>query len=319
MNIPDYYIEPADYQADFDDLQAVRTAVFVDEQGIAPEQEFDELDRVCHHMLARDSQRLAIGTARITAQGQIGRLAVLRAWRGQGVGSSLLRMLIEKARGLRLSGVYAHAQLSAMAFYQKAGFVAEGEVFMEAGIPHRLMRLNLTPSSQTERATPKPRPASLPAERIETPELALQASETLIVQARRQLCIYSRDLEYGLYGQPVIVEALKQFVLRQPEAVAQIIIQEPANLRGKSHPLLELAQRLSSHFLIRAPVEEADLQYPSAFMLNDRDGYLFRQFGNRFEGHWSPNAPAACRQLQEEFELMWQRSLPCYEFRTLGI
>jgi len=99
----------------------------------------------------------------------------------------------------------------------------------------------------------------------------------------------------------------------------EIIIQEPASLRGQSHPVLELAQRLSSHFLIRTPVEEQDIQYPSAFIVNDSDGYLFRLIGSRFEGVWSPNLPARNKQLSEEFQRVWQCSRPCTEFRALGL
>lgn len=115
------------------------------------------------------------------------------------------------------------------------------------------------------------------------------------------------------------MEALKQLALRNRGGGVQIIIQEPANLRGQTHPVLELAQRLTSHFQIRTPVESEDLQYLSAFLTNDSDGYLFRLLGNRYEGHWSPNLPAKNRRLQEEFERVWHRSVPCSEFRVLGL
>ncbi|MCQ8103768.1 GNAT family N-acetyltransferase [Methylomonas sp. SURF-2] len=319
MQITDYYLEPANHAADFADLRLIRQEVFVDEQGIAPDIEFDELDRHCHHVIARDRQSRPIGTGRLTADGKIGRMAVLRDWRGQRVGQSLLRFLLEKARRLGLETVSANAQLAALDFYRKAGFVAEGEVFMEAGIPHQIMRLSLQPLDNTVRRAAKPAPESVPAMRLETLESASAATLQLINDARRQLTIYSRDLEYSLYGQAEIVEALKQLALRNRGGGVSIIIQEPANLRGQTHPVLELAQRLTSHFQIRAPVESEDLQYQSAFVLNDNGGYLFRLLGNRFEGHWSPNLPPKNRSLLEEFERVWQRSRPCSEFRALGL
>lgn len=319
MDIPNIYLEPATYEVDFDDLHEVRTAVFVVEQQIPPELEFDELDRQCHHVIARDEHGLAIGTGRISPTGQLGRMAVLKDWRRQGIGASLLRALIEKARKLGLVEVSANAQLTAVGFYEKFGFIAQGETFLEADIPHRAVRLKLEPLEQTGPRTAKVREPSVEAKRLETVEAAVAATQELIKRARRQLCIYSRDLEYGLYGDNETIEALKKFVLDYRNSEVQIILQEPANLQGQTHPLLELAQKLTSHFLIRTPVETDDIQNQSAFVVNDNDGYLFRLFGNRYEGHWSPILPARNRQLRDEFERVWQRSRPCTEFRALGL
>jgi hypothetical protein len=244
---------------------------------------------------------------------------VLREWRNQRVGRSLLRILIEKARQLGLEAVSASAQLAALDFYRKAGFSEEGAVFMTAGIPHQTVRLALQPLDKSVQRTAKPAAESVQAMRLETLESASAATLQLIADARRQLTIYSRDLEFPLYGQTEIVEALKQFALRNRGGGVRIIIQEPSNLRGQTHPVLELAQRLTSHFQICTPVESEDLQYLSAFLLNDGGGYVFRLLGNRYEGHWSPNSPAKNRQLQEEFERVWQRSRPCSEFRMLGL
>jgi hypothetical protein len=72
-------------------------------------------------------------------------------------------------------------------------------------------------------------------------------------------------------------------------------------------------------FQFRTPVDPMDLQYPSAFLVNDRDGYLFRGIGSRFEGDWSPALPARNRQLSEHFGRVWERSRPCTELRSLGI
>ncbi|MGZ4957723.1 MAG: GNAT family N-acetyltransferase [Methylomonas sp.] len=319
MNIPDFYLEPASYEVDFEDLRQVRNLVFVEEQQISPEVEFDELDRLCHHFIVRNSQFRPIATARLSPEGKIGRMAVLREWRRRGVGRSLLHVLLEKARNLGLTTVTAHAQLAALGFYEKFGFTKEGEAFMEAGIPHQAMRLMLQSLDKPVRPMPKLRDASVPAVRLETVESTLAATVQLIASARRRICIYSRDLGRGLYGQNLVVEAFKQFALSNRNGGVQIIIQEPESLRGKAHPVLELAQRLPSYFLIRTPTEAEDLEYVSAFVVNDCDGYLFRLIGNRYEGHWSPSLPARNRQLSEEFERVWQRSGPCSEFRALGL
>jgi len=319
MDIPNFYLEPANYQSDFEDLHYVRNLVFVVEQQIPVELEFDELDRQCHLFIARDVQCRPIGTARLSPEGKLGRMAVLPEWRGQRVGQSLLRAAIEKARSIGLPKVTAHAQLSALGFYEKSGFIKVGDVFSEVGIPHQAVQMLLQAIEKPVRPAPKPRAATVEAVRIETMEASLASTLQLINSARRQLYIYSRDLELPLYGQKEIVEALKQFALRSHNGGVQLIIQEPANLQTQLHPVIDLAQKLSSHFLIRAPLENEDLQYLSAYVTNDRDGYLFRLFGNRYEGVWSPNLPSRNRQLREEFERVWERSRPCNEFRALSL
>lgn len=319
MNIPNFYLEPACNEVDFEDLHYVRNLVFVEEQKIPVELEFDELDRQCHHVIARDEQFRPIGTGRISPEGRIGRMAVLKEWRGQHVGESLLRALIEKAGKLGLTKLTVNAQLAALGFYEKFGFTQAGDVFTEAGILHQAMQLACKPLEKPIRPTQKPLQASIPSMRLESVESILAATLQLISQSRRQLCLYSRDLEFSIYGQNEIIQALKQFVLRDFKGSIQIIIQDPASLRGQAHPVLELAQRVSSNFIIRTPVEAADLQYLSAFVINDCDGYLFRLLGNRYVGHWSPSLPAQNRQLREEFERVWQRSRVCTEFRLLGL
>jgi len=320
LAIPNFYLEPANYASDQDDLHAVRSTVFVFEQQIPADLEFDELDSVCHHVIARDLQARPIGTGRLSPDGKIGRMAVLREWRGQGVGASLLRCLLEKAQKLGLTQVTANAQLSALGFYQRFGFCNQGETFMEAGIPHQKVSLPLqAPQQQPGRPAPKAAAASIEATRLDSVESAMTASLELIAQARRQLCIYSQDLEYALYGDGSLVEAIKQFVLGNRNASVQIIIQDTANLRNQYHPLIDLTQKLPSYFLLRTPLEAEDLQNQTAFVVNDAGGYLFRLLGNRYEGYWSPHLPSRNRPLREDFERIWQRSRPCSEFRALGM
>jgi hypothetical protein len=160
---------------------------------------------------------------------------------------------------------------------------------------------------------------SVKAVELNSFEAYLAATAELIKQARRQICIYSRDLEHELYGHSEIIEALKQFAINSRDGCAQIIVQDPLAVRSRPHPLLNLAQRLPSSFLFRTPVEPEDLQYPSTFLTNDREGYIFRLLGDHYEANWSTTLPARTRQLSEAFERMWQRSQSCTEFRMLGL
>lgn len=135
-------IRLTDWRTDRACLFAVREAVFVQEQNIPLELEEDEWDAVATHAVAETAQGEAIATARLLETGQIGRVAVLKAWRGQGIGALVVQALLEHAQRCQSTPVFLHSQLSALGFYEKAGFVAEGEDFMEDGIPHRLMRFN---------------------------------------------------------------------------------------------------------------------------------------------------------------------------------
>ncbi len=135
-----FSIRPADWDKDREEIRRVRQAVFVVEQSVPAELEWDGQDEECLHVLAESSNRDVIGTGRLQPSGKIGRMAVLRPWRGIGVGSALLRALIEAASALGIDEVYLHAQDRAVDFYDRFGFESEGDEFMEAGIPHRLMR-----------------------------------------------------------------------------------------------------------------------------------------------------------------------------------
>ena len=127
-------------------LESVRRAVFVVEQHVPEALEWDEADAVSQHALA-SADSVPIGTARLLPDGHIGRIAVLRTWRGRGVGAALLTAMIEAARERGFATVLLNAQVQALDFYRRFGFVAEGEVFPDAGIPHQAMRLELTPPS----------------------------------------------------------------------------------------------------------------------------------------------------------------------------
>lgn len=124
-------------------LLNVRVAVFVDEQGVPIELEHDAADAGATHLLAVDDAGSAIGTARMLDNGHIGRMAVLREHRGRGVGTALLERLLRLAAARHLCSVFLYAQCNAIPFYERLGFVAEGDVFSDAGIDHRTMRRTL--------------------------------------------------------------------------------------------------------------------------------------------------------------------------------
>jgi predicted GNAT family N-acyltransferase len=139
-----YTVRRADWARDGAALAAIRRAVFVVEQRVSEAEEWDGLDADCTHVLALSAAGAPIGTGRLLPDARIGRMAVLMAWRGRGVGGALLQALIALARERGCGETRLHAQTHAAGFYRKFGYVAVGDEFMEAGIPHIEMRLALT-------------------------------------------------------------------------------------------------------------------------------------------------------------------------------
>jgi predicted GNAT family N-acyltransferase len=140
---PTYTVRTAVWATDEAAIFAVRKHVFVDEQDVDPQLEWDGHDAECTHVLAHNADGRAIGTGRLLPDGHIGRMAVESEWRGNGVGGAMLRALIEEARRRDFVEVHLNAQVHAIEFYRKAGFRVYGEEFMDAGIPHFAMLLKL--------------------------------------------------------------------------------------------------------------------------------------------------------------------------------
>lgn len=120
--------------------QPVRSAVFVEEQGIPAEREWDAADAGAIHAVAFNRFGQAVGTGRLIESapgvGQIGRMAVLAPMRGQSIGRELLDALVEAARAAGWRELRLHAQTTAAAFYRRSGFVEQGAVYEEVGLPH---------------------------------------------------------------------------------------------------------------------------------------------------------------------------------------
>jgi len=124
-------------------LRAIREKVFILEQRVPAELEWDGLDERCHHALALTANGDAIGCGRITPEGHIGRVAVLPEWRGKRIGTAILELLVDYARSQNYAAVDLNAQVQAISLYKKFGFDVEGDEFMDANIPHRKMSLQL--------------------------------------------------------------------------------------------------------------------------------------------------------------------------------
>jgi predicted GNAT family N-acyltransferase len=129
--------------ADWPEVAALRTRVFVEEQGVPPEIEQDAADDDAVHVLSRDDAGAVVATGRLLVRGRtagIGRMAADASVRGHGHGAAVLEELHRQAVLRGVTAIELHAQVSARGFYERAGYTAVGEEYEEAGIPHVTMR-----------------------------------------------------------------------------------------------------------------------------------------------------------------------------------
>ncbi len=297
-----YRTRIASHAADFDALRSVRETVFVEEQRVPRELELDALDPACTHALAEDADGRPIGTGRLTPDRRIGRMAVLPGWRGSGVGGALLHALLRQAHDHGWQEVSLHAQVDAIAFYRRHGFIAQGERFHEAGIEHQSMRLRL----DREIA-------------VEDGDSAVVIATSLARDGRRRLYIRSRELDPGLYDAATVLEAIRTFATAGRGNEVRILLHDALAAQRNQAPLLSLAQRLPSVFAIREVDDPVDRNEASALLANDAGGYYHRPLGHRFDGEAMLFGAARARQLIDAFRPVWERSRPCTELRALGI
>lgn len=137
------HVEITDWETAASQVMPVRMTVFVVEQGVPVEIERDALDALSRHAIARDGTGAVLATGRLLPDGHIGRMAVLAPMRGAGIGGAVLEALVAEAARKGLAEAALNAQVQALAFYRRHGFVEHGDVFMEAGIAHRAMRRTL--------------------------------------------------------------------------------------------------------------------------------------------------------------------------------
>ena len=313
-------VRRADWALDRDALRAVRLSVFVREQGVPEDLEWDGADADAVHLIAlAGPDDDPVGTARLLPTGQIGRMAVLPQWRGRGIGTLLLRELLRIARRAAPEPPFLHAQVSALPFYLRAGFVPVGEVFEEAGIPHQRMELE------------GPRPDSegppLGERRLgrDAGPLVLDGHEDIratgiqmATQANRALWLLTRDLDPVLYDDHSFVDAVRRLAVQHRDLPVRILVFDAAAVVQHGHRLLPLIHHLTSRIAVRC-VPETQNGRPDAFLVADEAGYILRPQADVYLATADFNAPAAARRLRAEFLPLWEEAQPSPELRRLHL
>ena len=282
-------------------LQSIREQVFIIEQRVPKTLEWDGQDETSTHFMAINNDGDYLGCARLLPTGQIGRMAVLKKHRAQGIGASLLTAAIREGHRLGLDPLFLHAQRYAEAFYERGGFVAYGDTFEEAGIEHVAMR----------RVAAGPQAPSL-SNLDQCRESLLQ----VVKATRRRLLIYSPDLVRELIDQPSMVDALSEFVRSAPQAHLSIGILDIKQVVNRDHSLLALAQRLDEKIKIRV-FPQAPGALATCFVCGDQTRQW--QLSESYQGSFGLNTPAIAERLAKDFDQRWHQGKEARELRLLHL
>lgn len=303
-------------------IRDIRQRVFVEEQNVPPELEWDDTDDIADHYLAVTEDNKPAGVARLFSTleetAHIGRMAVLPEFRGKGVGEALLQHLITEAS--RFSELKLSAQEHAIPFYQRSGFHVYSDFYDDAGIPHVDMRC-LSPAMVTPGMHRK-----YPMILGKDPESWLFESENNLVslldsitgQATQRLWLYDRLLEHDLYDRHQFRELLSALARRHRLSEVRLLIHDDKPLVKRRHQIVELMRRLPSRVELRLvnddyPVEERP------FMLADREGVVYRHSFNNPEGFANFADSGRVKLLGEAFQRMWDVSRSSLELRELPL
>jgi predicted GNAT family N-acyltransferase len=312
MESLEFKVRLADWARDEPALRALRTRVFVEEQSVPEDEEWDGLDPECTHAVAELPTGEAIGTGRLHPTGKIGRMAVLAEWRGQWVGAAILRRLLNEAAQLGLETVYLHGQVPVLDFYARFGFVAEGPEFDEAGIPHRLMRLRLPRTQPAPQADPGTRRV------LSGKEEFAEAATDVAGVATRSLAIFTPDLEHGVYDSVRFLEAVKRLVLSRSHARIRVLISDPGRVQHTVNRFLYIGRRLSTFIEFRH-LPESFQDRKDAFLIGDDTALVYRANADRWEGMMDTREPRMAAVYLRQFEQMWQVSESASDLRQLKL
>lgn len=298
MELRDFNIREADWESDGRQLSNIRRIVFIVEQDVPQEEEWDGRDKNSWHWIATDQSDVPIGTCRLLKDGQIGRMAVLGEYRGHGIGAALLEAAVEKARHLGMEQVYLHAQTHALGFYQGLGFEPDGDEFMEAGIPHQHMTRELgQPVDNIQRKANVEGNIDMSVKPFDTREVSWDQSASDIRRMRRQVFITEMKLPPALEADgndPDCIHWLAENADGHPIAairmtvdgeISRVVVLDDYRRLGTGLSLVELAiqraHRLGLDEVRLAAIENAVPLYRKAGF--ETVGDAFEEAG---EVHW---------------------------------
>lgn len=312
-------VEQTSWQTSSQALSQLRHEVFVKEQGVPADEEFDSADAQASHWIAYGAGNEVVGCARLI-DNKIGRMAVLQPHRGLGIGSALMRRIIRYAADTGLQSLQLNAQTHAVPFYEGMYFDCDGEEFIEAGLPHRHMTLSLKRFLDPRVTPPLPDIQSIDRERVVLDDAKSfnEQAKLLVSKAQRQIRIFSKNLDPRVYDNEELYQLMLAFARAHAYAEVHILVGNPHLLVQNSHRLLHLFHRLPSRIQIRSLGSNVKTLHTD-FMLIDQAGILYNQSSGRYAGYAVYHAPLEAMELINEFDNMWNHSEPNPELRQLPI
>ncbi len=305
-------------------LRDIRQAVFIDEQQVPAELEWDDTDAIADHFIALTPDNTPVAVARlypsIMDTAHIGRMAVLPAYRGRGYGEQLLRDIMTDAAG-DYQDLYLSAQTQAVAFYQRSGFHVCSGTYDDAGIPHVDMRC-LAPQLITARWQDHRWPMVAGKDDrswvFESEGDLIDAMDSLASQARQSLWIYDQFLDHDRYDRFRLREIISAVARRHRLSDVRLLIHDDRPLVQRRHQLVELMRRLPSKIELRLINQD----YPSeaqAFLLADRHGLVYRHQFDKPDGFAQFSDPGHSKRLRETYQRMWEAGRTSLELRELPL
>ncbi|WP_416394614.1 GNAT family N-acetyltransferase [Allohahella sp. A8] len=313
------YTKIIDHFDDEPDLKIIRQEVFVEEQACPPEIEWDELDAVATHFIVRTDEHEPIATARLIPLEQgaasLGRYAVRKPFRGQGIAAKLLAYTIAYARSQGFTHLQLSAQIYAARLYEAEGFVREGDPYEEAGIPHIKMTKALIGRQQTAAGILGDDPA---VHRFSNAADYAEAVLQLATQARYRLLLVTPDLEKGVLDQSAVLDEFVRLVRDQPRNHIRIICADDKPAVQQSNRLAALAQRMTSSLEIRTL--RKDVPFPDqVYLIADQSGILLRHDHRSPAGFVCFHDPGLVRRLSDAFTQLWESSEENREIKPLTL
>jgi predicted GNAT family N-acyltransferase len=293
-------------------LRLIRQTVFIEEQQVPEELEWDVDDKIATHFLGKEDNR-PVACARLLQDGTLGRLAVLKEYRRHGWGSRILRAAEQHLLDVNKYKLTLNSQANSYYFYLYNGYHPTEEMSWDANIPHIQMQKLLNRSNPASKNC-------LLGEDEQTHHSSQPAASSVWFQiasnqCRRAINIQINDLAHPLFNNAACISNLARFIRESRQTQIRVLINE--EIPGLSaHPLFQLQHRMSSRFKIRLLHVTNDKETQSNQILFDLSGYL--RFGYKTSSCNFSNR-ISVRRYQENFEKNWVSSKEVIEGRKLNI
>ena len=312
-------VEETSWETSRETIAAIRRAVFIEEQHVPEEEEWDGLDESARHWLAWGPGDEVMATARLAGD-KIGRMAVLKPYRNRGVGSTILRAIIRRAIHDRRQKLVLDAQTRAKKFYQDNGFSVTGGEFMDGGIPHVPMAMDL---DRFIHRRYEPQPPDISDELRRRVELEGErdfagAALQVATHAGREIRILSEQLDPAVYDNDDFCRAIQDLAISHPQSRIHILVRDTPWLGKNFHRLVATWQKLLSHIELRRLTKEIETPH-TEFMTGDESAVLYFANPAHYQGYLCLYTPVEARRLHADFDLLWGYSEPDPQVRRLHI